>query len=688
MKVEKVIISNFKQYYGKNEVSLDVVDNKNVIVIGGKNGYGKTNFLIGLVWCLYGSIITEVDEIFRKEVRGNYPKFLKNSLNWDAQKEGMNSFYIEVFFSEVELNNNYETISNRLNSVIIRRKYNVKTIAEDLEILVDKKPHDFIHTKEEKVSFINDYIIPVKAAKFVFFDAEKISSIAELNLKEQGAIMNEALGKILGLEMYERLIDDLDNYRKGLKKDSASQDLHDQITSLENQRKIDSSRIEKFLNEIDDIEIDIERLDKEILECNQFLISHGAKTSTIDLKAMMKKKEDLSNQKSSLSNDLLDVIDYVPFLISAGYFQELAEYIKNEQEIQKKNYDNEYFKEKSTEFLEYLFNKPPLPDNDLLIKDKNFYVNKAEKLFEEIFLSEKYDRKIDFELDLSKSDIIQIMNVYNTIKTLSTDKFEYLFNEIIKIDGEVNEIDKIIKKAQEELEDDMVHEYNTKIKDLQREKDSKYKKIGENSNKKESLQIKVNKYFEKVKNLYDKVKIKKEKIQQLEKVTKYISAINDFIRNEKENKCISLEKNLLSELHSLLHKDFISKVEVKILPDNMGLEVILFDNKGNHLPQELLSAGEKQIYVSSLLKAILDESIKELPVFIDTPLGRLDKDHKENILKNYYPNLASQVIIFSTDDEITKRRLQLIKNINHKNYVLICENDKTTIKEGYFNYGS
>lgn len=141
----------------------------------------------------------------------------------------------------------------------------------------------------------------------------------------------------------------------------------------------------------------------------------------------------------------------------------------------------------------------------------------------------------------------------------------------------------------------------------------------------------------------------------------------------------------MNELNQLMHKKLVSNVKVRIIPDNKGLEVLLFKHDGKEILKDDLSKGEQQLYVSCLLKAILNESISDMPVFIDTPLGRLDKEHKENILDNYYPTLAHQVIIFSTNDEITPQRYQRIESIVNRAYVLNNVNGNTDILQGYFN---
>ncbi|MBD3843299.1 MAG: DNA sulfur modification protein DndD, partial [Campylobacterales bacterium] len=63
-------------------------------------------------------------------------------------------------------------------------------------------------------------------------------------------------------------------------------------------------------------------------------------------------------------------------------------------------------------------------------------------------------------------------------------------------------------------------------------------------------------------------------------------------------------------------------------------------------------AGEKEVFAVSLLWGLASASQLDLPIIIDTPLSRLDSIHRDNIVNNYFPNAANQVIILSTDTEI------------------------------------
>ena len=143
-------------------------------------------------------------------------------------------------------------------------------------------------------------------------------------------------------------------------------------------------------------------------------------------------------------------------------------------------------------------------------------------------------------------------------------------------------------------------------------------------------------------------------------------------------------------MQKLMHKlqegndSFITKVNVDILPDDSGLKVTLYDKEGKIYMKESLSQGEKQLYISSLIKSLLLEAIQDMPIFIDTPLGRLDDNHIRNILLYYYPDLAEQVIILATNNEITPKRYQDLKDNIAKSYTLNLDTKKTTFKKGYF----
>ena len=123
-------------------------------------------------------------------------------------------------------------------------------------------------------------------------------------------------------------------------------------------------------------------------------------------------------------------------------------------------------------------------------------------------------------------------------------------------------------------------------------------------------------------------------------------------------------------LDTLLHKkSFIKDVKVEIIGEDIDINLI--DSRGNIINKDSLSKGEQQMYASALLKALVDESEIEFPVFIDSPMQKFDKDHAENVIKEFYPNVSKQVVLFPLiHKELTESEFNLLKSNINKSYII------------------
>ena len=122
MKFSNIEINNFRQYYNSVNVDLETNGEKNIIIIGGRNGYGKTNFLLSIVWCLFGDKISQIDENFKKEIQKekNYSSFMQQSINWTAKKENKTKFSVSIKISDIELPE-LRTLNSNTDSILIKR---------------------------------------------------------------------------------------------------------------------------------------------------------------------------------------------------------------------------------------------------------------------------------------------------------------------------------------------------------------------------------------------------------------------------------------------------------------------------------------------------------------------------------------------------------------------------------------
>ncbi|MCK0179669.1 DNA sulfur modification protein DndD [Flavobacteriaceae bacterium S0862] len=695
MKLSNIEINNFRQYY--NDVNIDLTTNsdQNIIVIGGRNGYGKTNLLLSIVWCLYGEKISQIDDNFKKEIQKekNYSSFMQQSINWTAKKENKDTFSVSIVVSEIELPELQQLNSNS-ESVIITRTFNVTSMNERLSIEDPNSNMEIFDDVDDKINFINDYVIPIDAAKFVFFDAEKISEIANLSIKEEGSFINDALGKILGLDIYDTLIEDIEFYINNLKKEGATKNLQEQIVDKDKAIELFNIDIEKLEEENAERLKEIDDLKKTIRQYDNLISQHSKQgNSTFDRESVLSEIERLKKEELELSERFNELSEIIPLAILTGKLEEVNEHLEIQEKNELSQNSSKENSEKIENFIELLFNKPPEPDNSTMsFKDKNFYYEKAKNLGSELFSVNGDYQELEFEHDLNNAEKDLISDGINLVNSQSKDLFESTIEEFNEIRIKLSELNKTLNKVDADLEDELILDYSSKKETADYKITENNIKIGENNQQISKLQSDIIRLNQQLSVLVKKVNVNAQNKLKIKESQKYIDVLNSFLEEQKSKHKNSLEKTILSELKILMHKlgseennsKFIEDVKVTILASGQGMKITLLDQDDNEIRKESLSSGEKQIYISCLIKAILNESIQSLPIFIDTPLGRLDEEHRDNITKKYYPALSEQVVLFSTNSEITPKRYKDISENISKSYLLFNDGANTNLKKGYY----
>jgi len=138
-----------------------------------------------------------------------------------------------------------------------------------------------------------------------------------------------------------------------------------------------------------------------------------------------------------------------------------------------------------------------------------------------------------------------------------------------------------------------------------------------------------------------------------------------------------------SALQKLLRK---SSLITGVSIDPSDLSVTLLDAVGEPFDAKRLSAGERQIMATAVLWGLSRCTGMTLPTIIDTPVGRLDRSHRTNLVERYFPNASRQVVLLSTDEEIVGTHLDLLMPKIGAQYRLNFDEAeaRTSIEEGYF----
>jgi DNA sulfur modification protein DndD len=696
MKFSNIEINNFRQYYSSVNIDLQTNDKKNIIIIGGRNGYGKTNFLLSIVWCLFGDKISLIDENFKKEIQKekNYSSFMQQSINWTAKKEKKSKFSVSITICDIELPE-LRTLNSNTDTILIKRIFDVASMSETLSIIDVSSNLEIFDDESDKINFINDYLIPIDAAKFVFFDAEKIAEIANLSIKDEGSFINDALGKILGLDTYETLIEDIEFYINSLKKEGASKNLQEQIINNEKAIEISEDQINKLEEENAERHKEIDDFKKKIREYENLISQHRkAGNSSFDRNEIIVEIEKLKAKEEKLNERFNELSEIFPLAILTGKLEEVKEHLDIQEKNQSTEISSKEESEKIEEFIELLFNKPPEPINSTMsLKDKMFYYEKAKRLGSQIFKENGEYHDLDFEHDINNSEKKLIADAINLINTQSNDLFESTIEEFNEVKIKLSDLTKTLSKVDADLEDELILDYSSKKETADYSIAEINKQIGINIQQISKLRSDIVRLNMQLATLVKKVDINEQNKLKIQKSNQYINVLYQFLDEQKNKHKNSLEETILSELKILMHKlnsepnqnKFIEDVKVTILASGQGMKITLYDQDDNEIRKESLSSGEKQIYISCLIKGILKESITNLPIFIDTPLGRLDEEHRDSITKMYYPALSEQVVLFSTNSEITPKRFKEISRNISKSYLLFNDGANTSIKTGYFN---
>lgn len=143
-------------------------------------------------------------------------------------------------------------------------------------------------------------------------------------------------------------------------------------------------------------------------------------------------------------------------------------------------------------------------------------------------------------------------------------------------------------------------------------------------------------------------------------------------------------KQMTEAYLALAHKKLVKKITI-----DESCSVQLLGDEGRDLRMMDSSAGEDQIFALSLIAAIARVSARAVPVVMDTPLARLDPEHRINVLKYFTERAGEQVILLSQPDEVSGRYLDAIRDRVCESYVLEHEElangvGINKVRKGYF----
>jgi DNA sulfur modification protein DndD len=648
-------LNNFGIFSGEHQIDFQVNDQlNNIVLIGGMNGRGKTTILEAILLCLYGK-----RSISFIESNMSYTAYLKKYIN-KFNESGVTS--IELCFS---LRCNEEDITFKVKRYWEKNKGNVsdKIIVFNNHIVDD-------HLAQNWDTYIEE-VFPAGIAGLFFFDGEKITRLANEETNEE---MKKSINSLLGIDVIDKSI--LDLKRIISKKNNEVTYIRDSEDIKVYTDELNSQRQELDLHKSDHAKHFTEFIkQKNKLEETEFTyIKKGGKLS-FDRGALIKERDEYSKQLHEEKQKLIEIAaGPFPLLLVKSLIDKVYNSAKSDENIKAAKYASSFLSKLKSSFIKKLNDVDISPSNKMELV--SVFDNEVKKLKNLENMRQIHDLN-PITLQMIESALVDVTNslIKGASDTLNSHRnLEIALQNIerhLLVEVDENETNKLlneiksisVKIAQEEQ---IINSINEKIK---------------------HLEISVKGLEAKLRRTLQKLVEDRFKNEDSARIIKYsdmsIAVLEKYRQTMILKKVNNLSLTVTDCFNYITHKEsLLSRIEI----DPLSLNLTLLDSNNSIILKSQLSAGEKQMLAISLLWGLAKESKQNLPVIIDSPLGRLDSSHRYNFINKYLVNASKQVIVLSTDQEVIGNYLETIEDrIAHKYTLVYDENRKATdVVKGYF----
>jgi len=626
-------ITNFKRFAGTNIFPL--MGDGNVTIIAAKNGVGKTTVLDAFNLVLHGS-------------QGIKKRYSKAGFKFDEWVRKAHNTTITG--EDCQVGVQLTLVDPTIGEVMIKRDYWFEreggSVDMELTVRIDGKPLS-LEEGESKHNMAQRWIeafIPLAVSQRFLFDGEKLP---DLNVSELNEEFREGLDDILGQQAIQQLNYHLNSIMKATTKQMTPEDdqkaLDDWFTDLDDARAEEASLSDKITKKSTELE-------KCVGKANtlQTMIVSKGKEEGESLGEVRAKQAVAASHLAGRRKELIRVIsESLPFII-AGIPSDIDEWNIT---TAKETIENNLIANSTRDILDKILGrlKPGLAKSD---------VKRMKVAMEEELSSNENDVPELFQF-LNKDDIDSIITNHAILKQdIDTDANSAVYDAILAFDDYEKATADMLAESEKLGLVEIAMEYknvSTRVGELR----------GEIESLKGTLAKKQTFISETEERILDMQSLSQQD-SKLNKRLELILVIRKIILEYASQRRTSLAKPLeegFSEGFKLLSRKAKSVKNVQISASDYSPSITMDGYDGNWLERDL-SATEKQHVGLSMLYAICKLSRTALPVVVDTPVSRMDKEHKGWSVTKFYPQLSHQVIVLTTSDDLSNGLFDELKEEN------------------------
>jgi DNA sulfur modification protein DndD len=656
MLFKEFVLHNFGIYKGRHAVDLMPGQGRPIVLFGALNGSGKTTFLDGLQLVLYGKHA-------RCTGRGNmaYPDFLRSTINrYVPPHEGAGL--------ELEFIHHRE---GKWQTIRVSRTWSGRNEMTREKLVVTRNGTLDAVLSERWGEFVEDFI-PSQISELFFFDGEKIEALAEE--QSAAAIIRTGIHALLGLDVVDRLVADIKIVQRRRRaeeldpqaqaalrgKEEARQTLRDQADDVKARVTLQENVVKRLAADL--------KLTEDSYRQQGGKLAEQAAVIEVQLKQAREQKE-LHDQQ--LRDKL--AAGQAPLLLVQGLLAAARTQLEAESKAHLASTMLSEIEARDAEVLSTLTrNKVGAAVRAAvaaqLTRDREARAASAQT---PMYLRMRPDALASYGEAQSAALRTELAGELERQQILTE-----RVNDLERTLAAMPNPETLAPLSARFEEQRQLHQQALGAMALLERQHEEFLKTETQADRE-------------LRTLRLELAGQDLKHKTNERVLRHAQAVENTLRGYRE---AVLRRNV-ERLSSLILESFQTITRkpkmferIEISPEDYRLS--LFDHEGNQVPTHQLSAGERQLLAVSILWGLSRASGRSLPAIIDTPLGRLDGQHRQKLVKNYFPKASNQVILLSTDREIDAELHAKLRRVTTHEYLIEYseEEQSSEIHPGYFTF--
>jgi DNA sulfur modification protein DndD len=645
MIIRQLVLHDFGVFGGRHEIDLAPVSaDKPVVLIGALNGRGKTTTLDAINLVLFG----QRARLSNREPGASWDRYLRESINSRAPGGALvgMQFSIEDDFGvrAYDIARSWEVAGRS-----VREYFNVSVNGE-----VD---HVLAEDWDEHI----EGLLPLEVASLNFFDGEKIDKLADPT--QSRSVVESAIRGLLGLGVLERLQADVKVYLRRKQGEAIGEEASAELDGIAAEIESLAARRAGLVQERGTLVNRIERSRMLLYDIERRARALGSDKweQRVELEQSLR---DLSSQRAVLETELQALAEGTsPLFLVRDLLERTGRQMLADEAVHTASVLVAELERRDAEVLAQLEGAVAAPVREILERDRAQRRTAAAAAASVHALASQVRPLVES----ARGEVEGTSTAAATIGGLRD------------LDARINDVERRLMAVPTEDQLAPVLEElgraRAELDALAAQHDALDSEIDHITSVLERSEAAQSRMLEEE---ADKQKVALEERRSREYAQRALATVDELMRSTVARNLVRIEAAILARFRELIGKEgLVTGVSV----DPSTLEIGVTTGDGEARPVARLSAGERQLLATAILWGLSTVAGRTIPLVIDTPLGRLDGEHRSNLIDRYFPHAAPQVVILSTDTEIIGERYERLKPAVGREYTIVF--DPETAASGF-----